>query len=210
MIKQFFFDFKTNTELDLNSFFVNNTNIEAFTLLVKKNDLNNIILIGPKKSGKSHLANIWKEQNNAVIYNNNFDIIISNNDNILIDNLFENLNEEKLFFLINHCTSNNLKMLITSQIYLYEHNFQLKDLISRLKTFNHINIEDPDDEILINIMTKLLTEKQIIIKNKEIFNFLLKRINRTYEEVYNLINKMDKLSLEKKKQLTIPSIKELI
>ena len=101
-------------------------------------------------------------------------------------------------------------MLITSQIYLYEHNFQLKDLISRLKTFNHINIEDPDDEILINIMTKLLTEKQIIIKNKEIFNFLLKRINRTYEEVYNLINKMDKLSLEKKKQLTIPSIKELI
>ena len=101
-------------------------------------------------------------------------------------------------------------MLITSQIYLYEYNFQLKDLISRLKTFNHVNIEDPDDEILINIMTKLLTEKQFIIKNKEIFNFLLKRINRTYEEVYNLINKMDKLSLEKKKQLTIPSIKELI
>ena len=53
-------------------------------------------------------------------------------------------------------------------------------------------------------------EKQFIIKNKDIFEFLLKRVNRTYEDIYNLVNKMDKLSLEKKRQLTIPLIRELI
>ena len=53
-------------------------------------------------------------------------------------------------------------------------------------------------------------EKQFIIKNKDIFEFLLKRVNRTYEDIYNLVNKMNKLSLEKKRQLTIPLIRELI
>ena len=53
-------------------------------------------------------------------------------------------------------------------------------------------------------------EKQFIIKNKDIFEFLLKRVNRTYEDIYNLVKKMDKLSLEKKRQLTIPLIRELI
>ena len=57
---------------------------------------------------------------------------------------------------------------------------------------------------------KLLMEKQFIIKNKDIFEFLLKRVNRTYEDIYNLVNKMDKISLEKNRKLTIPLIRELI
>ena len=48
------------------------------------------------------------------------------------------------------------------------------------------------------------------IKNKDIFEFLLKRVNRTYEDIYNLVNKMDKISLEKNRKLTIPLIRELI
>ena len=59
-------------------------------------------------------------------------------------------------------------------------------------------------------MTKLFYEKQIIIKNNEIFNFIFNRVNRTYSEIYSVINKLDVLSLEKKKQLTIPLIKEIL
>ena len=106
--------------------------------------------------------------------------------------------------------SHKLNVLVTSDIDLYEYNFNLPDLLSRLKVFNYVSINKPDDEILINVLTKLLMEKQFIIKNKDIFEFLLKRVNRTYEDIYNLVNKMDKLSLEKKRQLTIPLIRELI
>ena len=210
MTSQTFFNFKITPKLDINNFFVNHTNNHAFNLITNKNFLENIILIGPNKSGKSHLANIWKEMNEALFFENNFDEIISKNKNIIIDNLFENLNEEKIFHLINHSTSNNLKILITTNIDLYEYKFKLPDLLSRLKIFNHVIIKKPDDEILINILTKLLIEKQFIIKNNDIFDFLLKRINRNYEDVYNLVEKMDKLSLENKRQLTIPSIKKLI
>ena len=77
-------------------------------------------------------------------------------------------------------------------------------------TDNYAYIKNPDDEILINVLTKLLTEKQFIIKNNDIFEFLLKRINRTYEDVYKIVDKMNSMSLEKKRQLTIPTIRELI
>jgi len=210
MNQQKFFKFETKNDLDLSSFFVNDTNNQAFSLVNKENLTENIFLIGPKKSGKSHLANIWKLNNDAIIFDNNIDDIIEKNKNVLIDNLFINLDEEIIFHLINHCISNNLIILITSEINLFEHNFIIPDLLSRLKIFNHAKINNPDDEILINVLTKLLIEKQFIIKNNDIFDYLLNRIQRSYEEVYNIVKKMDDMSLEKKRQLTIPSIKELI
>ena len=93
---------------------------------------------------------------------------------------------------------------------MFEHNFLLKDLISRLKTFNLLRINLPDDDLIINLIIKLLHDKQIIIKNKEIFHYILKRIERSYEDTFLLIENIDKLSLEKKRELTIPLIKKLL
>ena len=36
------------------------------------------------------------------------------------------------------------------------------------------------------------------------------RANRTYYDIYLLVEKIDKLSLEKKRELTIPLIKEIL
>ena len=86
----------------------------------------------------------------------------------------------------------------------------MKDLVSRLKTFNLLRINLPDDDLIINLIIKLLHDKQIIIKNKEIFHYILKRIERSYEDTFLLIENIDKLSLEKKRELTIPLIKKLL
>ena len=37
------------------------------------------------------------------------------------------------------------------------------------------------------ILTKLLHEKQFIIKNPEIFEFIVKRVQRSYQSIYNLV-----------------------
>ena len=60
------------------------------------------------------------------------------------------------------------------------------------------------------LMVKLFSDKQIIIKNQEIFDFIFKRLNRTYLDICNFVERLDRLSLEKKRQLTIPLIKEII
>ena len=118
--------------------------------------------------------------------------------------------EEDIFHIINHCNQENLKIFITSNLSIDNHKFKLKDLKSRLKTFYHVSISEPDDEMIKIILTKLLIEKQFIIKNPEIFEFLVNRIERSYQSIYNLVDKLDKLSLEKKRQLTIPLIKEIL
>ena len=169
-----------------------------------------IILYGPAKSGKTHLANIWIKNNDAIQYNGNLSNIVKVKQNVLIDNILFNLNEENIFHIINHCNLNKLSILITTNSYLSNYNFRIEDLASRLKIFEILKIKQPDDELIINLIIKLLHDRQIIINNESIFSYILKRIKRTYQDVFLLIENIDNLSLEKNRELTIPLIKELI
>ena len=208
---QSYFNYNLKPGLAIDDFFVSTSNKKAYSFILnKKIDNKKILLIGPNKSGKTHLGKIWQKNNNAVSYENNFEIILNYKKNIFIDDFLKNINEEQIFHLINHCSINKLTILLTSSKEVFEHNFLLKDLVSRLKTFNLLRIDLPDDDLIINLMIKLLHDKQIIIKNEEIFHYILKRIERSYEEIFLLIEKIDKLSLEKKRELTIPLIKKLL
>ena len=210
-MEQSYFNYNLKPGLAIDDFFVSTSNKKAYNFILnKKIDNQKILLIGPNKSGKTHLGKIWQKNNNAISYKNNFEIILNHKKNIFIDDLLNNINEEQIFHLINHCSINKLTILITSNKEMFEHNFLLKDLVSRLKTFHSLRIDLPDDDLIINLMIKLLHDKQIIIKNEEIFHYILKRIERSYEEIFLLIENIDKLSLEKKRELTIPLIKKLL
>ena len=212
IMKQTTFEYNILPKHNLENFFVSEANKEAYNFIINKNKFNDYsILYGPSKSGKSHLGLIWKEMNNAAIYDNdNYNDIIQCKKNIFVDNFLDGLNEENLFHLINHCFNNNLKILLCADKLVSNYVFKLKDLSSRLKSFNFVGIKKPDDELIVNLINKLLYDKQIIINNSEIFSYVLKRINRTYKDIYLLVDKIDKLSLEKKRELTVPLIKELI
>jgi len=210
-MEQSYFNYNLKPGLAIDDFFVSTSNKKAYSFILNnKIDNKKILLIGPNKSGKTHLGKIWQKNNNAISYENNFEIILNYKKNIFIDDFLKNINEEQIFHLINHCSINKLTILLTSNKELFEHNFLLKDLVSRLKTFNLLRINLPDDDLIINLIIKLLHDKQIIIKNKEIFHYILKRIERSYEDTFLLIENIDKLSLEKKRELTIPLIKKLL
>ena len=207
MIKQKSFNYRfNNDENDLN-FFVNKTNFYAFDALIK-NGSKLSFLYGPKKSGKSYLAQIWLKKNNAVKYNNKYDLIM-NKKNILIDD-FLIFDEEKIFHIVNNCILNNLKILITSKFKINEIKFKYNDLSSRLKTFINLEINKPNDEMLLVVLTKLLSDRQFIINSNDIFEYILRRVDRSYLGIYEIVNKLDTLTLEKKRQLTIPLIKEIL
>ena len=209
MIKQksFNYKFNDNNDNELN-FFVNKTNIYAFNALINS-DTKFCFLYGPKKSGKSYLSKIWLKKNNAIEYKNNYDEIFNLNYNILIDNLIF-YDQEKIFHIVNNCILNNSKILITSDIKINSIDFKFNDLSSRLKTFTNLEINQPNDEMLVAILTKLLVDKQFILKSNEIFEYILRRVDRSYQGINEIVNKLDKLSLEKKRQLTIPLIKEIM
>jgi len=209
MIKQKSFNYKFNDNDDnAHNFFVNKTNFYAFNALIN-NDTKLSFLYGPKKSGKSYLAKIWLKNNNAIEYNNNYETLLNISSNILIDNLIF-YDQEKIFHIVNKCILNNSKILITSDIKINSIDFKFNDLSSRLKTFSNLEINQPNDEMLLAILTKLLVDKQFIINSNEIFEYILRRVDRSYQGINEIVKKLDILSLEKKRQLTIPLIKEIM
>ena len=210
MRNQKIFNYKFLSNNDHENYFVNQTNQKAYDLTILENFNQNIFLFGPKKSGKSYLASLWKDKNNAISFNNNFSTIIDTQKNVVIDDVLGKSSDENLFHLINHCKLNNLKMYFVSSIDINTYAFKFRDLHSRLREFIYLEIKPPDDEMCKMLMAKLFYDKQIIIKNKEIFDFIFKRLNRTYFDIYFFVEKLDRLSLEKKRQLTIPLIKEII
>ena len=209
MIKQksFNYKFNDNNDNELN-FFVNQTNFYAFNALIN-NDTKFSFLYGPKKSGKSYLSKIWSKKNNAIEYKNNYEVVLNLHANILIDNLIF-YDQEKIFHIVNNCILNNSKILITSDIKINSIDFKFNDLSSRLKTFSNLEIDQPNDEMLLAILTKLLIDKQFIINSNQIFEYILRRVDRSYQGINEIVKKLDILSLEKKRQLTIPLIKEIL
>lgn len=210
MSSQKYFHYYFSDSKYKDNFFVNQTNQKAFEFSNINNFDQNIFLFGSKKSGKTHLLNLWKIKNNALSLDNNYYEVLNSKCNIAIDDALTNVDEEKLFHIINHCKLINVKVYITSSIDLNEFDFIFKDLLSRLRTFFYLSINRPDDEMIKMYLTKLFIEKQIIIKNKDIFDYIYNRVDRTYLDVFNFVEKIDKLSLEKKRQLTIPLIREIL
>ena len=208
MNKQKSFIYKFNDKIDELNFFVNQTNYYAFNNLIN-NNIKFSFLYGPKKSGKSYLSQLWLTKNNAIKLNKNYDSFLDNRKNILIDELLF-YDEEKIFYIVNNAILNNLKILITSNTKINEIKFKFKDLSSRLKTFSFLEIKKPNDEMLLTILTKLLVEKQFIINSSEIFEYILRRVDRSYQGIHDIVNRLDVISLEKKRQLTIPLIKEIL
>ena len=204
------FNYKFPLNKDNENYFVNQTNQKAYDLTVVEEFNQNIFLFGPKKSGKSYLASLWKDKNSAILYDNNFSYIIENKKNVVIDDVLGKSSDENLFHLINHCKLNQLKMYFVSSKNINTYDFKFKDLYSRLREFFYLEIKPPDDEMCKMLMIKLFSDKQIVIKNTEIFDFIFKRIRRTHLDIYMFVEKLDRLSLEKKRQLTIPLIKEII
>jgi len=203
------YNFKTTYSID--DFYVSSSNKNAYDCIIYDNiENNNFFLFGPNKSGKTHLGLIWKNIHLAISYNNNLEEILDQKKNVFIDNFLDKINEENIFHIINHCQLLNLKILLTSNIDFLKYDFKLLDLLSRLKTFYLLKINLPDDELIVNLLIKLLHDKQIIIKNPDIFQFIIKRIKRSFEDIFLFAENIDKLSLKKKRELTIPLIKELL
>ena len=104
MIKQKSFKYKFNNEYNEYNFFVNKTNQYVFNRLINNNSKFSF-LYGPSKSGKSYIAQIWLLKNSSIEYKNNFEILLENKKNILIDNLII-FDEEKLFHIVEYCILN--------------------------------------------------------------------------------------------------------
>ena len=212
-MNQFIFDLETKINFSESDFFVNFTNKKAVDLVSLWPDWHNkaAIIYGESKSGKSHLGNIWMQRADATLIDFKNDDIKSNKDskrNYLIDNfsLIKPDQENIILDVFNQCLFNNNYILFLCS----ENNninFKLKDLESRFNSILSTVIEKPDDQIIEVLIIKYFSDHQVLIAN-DVIKYLSGRIERSYNDLLIMLNKINNLSLKNKQKITIPFLRE--
>ncbi len=197
-------------------FCVGENNYEAYKLIKEWPNwsFKGINIYGPKKSGKSYLTKIFSDKTNSKIFDgrnvnkDHLDLIL-NQKVLIIDNV-ELFNDEVFFqTILNDFISKNKFIYLTSNKLAGSISFKLKDLISRLNSLVAVAITNPSDDLFYQILTKMLSDKQINITAKEI-NFILKNIERSYDAASKFVQNLDELSLLYKKKINTKIINKAL
>ena len=215
-MSQLIFNFPFTTNYFEEDFFVSSSNFEAYKLIETwpKWSSRNINIYGPSGCGKSHLANILKKKINSFFINasdisNNSLALIKLKECLIIDNYENNIEENLLYTIINQTHQSNQYVIINSDQPISSLEIKLEDLKSILNSFSKITIDLPTDDLIKVVLTKNFSDKQIQIDNK-LIDFILKHINRSYEDIFNFIKKIDELSLSTGKSININLIKKVL
>ena len=72
-----------------------------------------------------------------------------------------------------------------------------------------VKISLPTDNIIKGLIFKLMKDKGVLIDNK-LIDFMINRIERSYEGINDFIQELNKVSLEKKKNISKLMIKEVL
>ena len=117
--------------------------------------------------------------------------------------------ETAVFHLYNRLKDAKKKLIVAGNQPPKGLNIQLPDLLSRLQwgvAFQIFSLED--DELVAAL--QLRAKQRGIILSTEVCEFIIKRVNRSMSSLYQILTKLDELSLTMKRNLTIPFVKMVL
>ena len=172
------------------------------------------IVCGPTGSGKSHLASALQTLTHGLIIEaknlkENKLNELAKNKCLIIEDIYKYKSEKLLLHIYNMMFERQNNIMFTSNVPINSINFKLADLKSRLLSMPQVNIGLPDDELLKNLFIKQFSDYGVIVE-LEVINYLIKRVDRSFESIINVVNSINALSLEKSKKITIPFIKKVL
>ena len=216
MTDQLLLKFPLNQPYFKEDFYVSSSNNEAFKLIeswpkwIKKT----VNIFGPQGSGKTHLISMLKNKTSTIDVDSNqvtdqifFEFKLK--EVLIIENLKENISENLLYTLYNVAQQDNKYFVLTSREPINKFNFKSMDLKSRVNSTTIIGIDLPSDELISVILSKSFSDKQIKVEKKHI-DYVIKRIDRSYEKISQFISTIDKYSLKKGSPFSLKLIKEVL
>jgi len=216
MSDQLIFKFPTFKAYKKEDFYVSPSNQKAYDFINSwpkwiKRIVN---IFGPPGSGKSHLVSILKNKTSYLAINSHelneeTYLKFKTKEALIIENLNEKISEEFLFSLWNIALQDNKYFLITSTKPINFYKFKLTDLLSRVNSSLTIGIDLPSDELISVILAKNFSDKQIKVEKRHI-DYIVKRIDRSYEKISQFILTLDKYSLKKGSPFGLKLIKEVL
>ena len=205
------------------NYIVSECNIDAVKLIEnsslwqnrkKINSIPGAIIYGPKGSGKTHLCSIFKQNVDCEyltsLSNHSLEQVIEGRSFIL-DNFLpgKRYPSELVMHFINQVTYKEGSILLLSRLSPFKMNWKLDDLNSRIRSLISSEIKLPDDVLLYSLIVKYSNEKNLFLSDKKLI-YILERLDRSFESVIKLIDKLDIYSLEVNEKVTYKIIRKIL
>lgn len=159
-----------------------------------------VVLAGPVGSGKSHLAHIWREQSGAQeihpVAGSNASQIAAGGPVLFEDADRRGFDDAELFHVINAVRQHGQTLLMTSRLWPTSWAVDLPDLKSRLRAATVVEIGEPDEELLAQVMIKLFSDRQLNIDDK-LVSYIVNRMERSLETAQRVVEQLDHLALSR-------------
>jgi chromosomal replication initiation ATPase DnaA len=166
-----------------------------------------VLLVGAPRSGKTHLANVWRLKSGAARLEaraaNEADVIAASTGSaLLVENLHEGIgNERVLFHLLNLVREHKLSMLLTSRAPAGELDITLPDLRSRLRALPLATIAPPDEALLRAVLVKQFTDRQLAVEPHTI-GYIALRMEQSMEAAATIVAEIDRAAMASHRKVT--------
>lgn len=209
-IEQIPLDLPHKPSFALEDFVVSGSNEAAFAMIDAWPEwpTHALALVGPKAAGKTHLASAWAKRSGAAIV----DVTKPLEDlprgcAILVEDAdADGRDDTALFHLFNWTREQGTHLLVTAKLPPNRWNVALPDLRSRLATLTVAEMQDPDDHLLMVLMVKLFSDRQLQV-DLSVIGYILPRIERSYDAAKALVEALDRSALAGKRKITRPLAK---
>ena len=224
--KQLTFPWNKENKSSFDSFYTTKLNKQLLFLLKNEALKEDLLIYGAKDSGKTYLlqalCNQFNNQGKSSFFlpmrqaiELSVDILdsLENIELVCIDGI-ESLVGNKaweigLFNLINRSFNSNNRLIFTSAKNIDGMNFELKDLDSRLRKIQSHELHSLADDDILYALKHIANLRCIELGSKEA-QYLLTYADRNISDLVKILESLDQLSMEMKRKITIPLIKEVI
>ena len=216
MSDQLILDFPEKKIYLKEDFYVSSSNSEVYNFVSSwpkwiKRIVN---IFGTTGSGKTHIASILKNKTSFLevksdSLSDEIFLKFKTKELLIIENLDKKISESLLFSLWNSALQDNKYILITSNESINTYKFKSPDLSSRVKSCVNIGIKLPTDDLISVVLAKNFSDRQIKVEKKHI-DYIIKRIDRSYEKISQFISLLDKYSLKKGTPFSLKLIKDVL
>ncbi|MFT6461141.1 MAG: chromosomal replication initiation ATPase DnaA [Maricaulis maris] len=216
MTPQMALDLPARQDFSAAAFIAGPSNSAARDVLGRPDDWprNVMALIGPEGAGKSHLAAIWAERQQAMVLPAPMlgDRLASLDPDcaMVIEDVDQGVDDDALFHLFNRAAEGGIPaLLLTARTRPAQWTASVPDLVSRLRALVHVDLHEADDELLTRVLEKQLADRRAPVR-PGVIDYLLPRMERSVAAVRILAERMDKLALVKKTPITRAIAREIL
>ncbi|MBO1906516.1 hypothetical protein KHP60_15470 [Microvirga sp. 3-52] len=207
--KQLAFDLPLDPRFGAEDFLVSPSNEHAYGLVESWPDWPDtiLLLVGPRGSGKSHLASIWATNARAWtvdasgITQDKVPHLVSNGALAIEDMDRGERDEAALFHLLNLARERKASLLITCETPPDRWSLRTPDLLSRLRLAPSVSLEAPDDALLKAVLVKLFVDRQLVV-DTSVVDYIALRIERSLAKASELVALLDREALSRGRRVS--------